>query len=150
MSDMIKVLFILRKSKTTTAGLSTIYLRVTIDGERFEMASSRSIETSKWSQEAGRAIGNTKEAKELNEFLDVLRAKAFDIQKKLMTLGIVMTAEIFSKQWHGIKEKPRMLLEIFKHHNSQVKKLLGQQYSDSTFKRYETSLDHTRKFIKRL
>jgi len=39
------------------------------------------------------------------------------------------------------------LLEIFQHHNSQVKELIGQQYSDSTFKRYETSLEHTRKFI---
>ncbi|HPH46080.1 MAG TPA: site-specific integrase [Chryseolinea sp.] len=147
MSDMIKVLFYVRKSKTTTTGLSPIYLRVTVDGQRFETASSRFIEMSKWSQDAGKAIGSTKEAKELNEFLNVLRAKAFDIQKKLITLGVTITSEIFSKQWHGVKEKPRMLLEIFQHHNSQVKELIGQQYSDSTFKRYETSLEHTRKFI---
>jgi len=144
---MIKVLFYVRKSKTTTTGLSPIYLRVTVDGQRFETASSRFIEMSKWSQDAGKAIGSTKEAKELNEFLNVLRAKAFDIQKKLITLGVTITSEIFSKQWHGVKEKPRMLLEIFQHHNSQVKELIGQQYSDSTFKRYETSLEHTRKFI---
>jgi len=81
MSDMIKVLFYVRKSKTTTTGLSPIYLRVTVDGQRFETASSRFIEMSKWSQDAGKAIGSTKEAKELNEFLNVLRAKAFDIQK---------------------------------------------------------------------
>lgn len=147
MSDMIKVLFYVRKSKTTTAGLSPIYLRVTIDGERFEISSSRLIEINKWSQESGKATGSSKEAKELNEFLNVLRAKAFDIQKKLITIGITVTAEIFSKQLHGVKEKPRMLLEIFQHHNSQVKELIGQQYSKSTCMRYETSLEHTRKFI---
>lgn len=148
MSDMIKVLFLIRKSKTTTAGLSPIYLRVTIGGERFETATSRSIEFAKWSQDAGKAIGSTKDVKELNEFLNVLRAKAFDIQKKLITIGAIVTSEIFSKQWHGVKEKPRMLLEIFQHHNDQVKELVGQQYSKSTYTRYSTSLDHTRKFIK--
>ena len=40
-----------------------------------------------------------------------------------------------------------MLLEIFQHHNDQVKELIGRQYSLSTHRRYETSLEHTRKFI---
>ncbi len=41
-----------------------------------------------------------------------------------------------------------MLLEIFAQHNKQVEELIGQQYSMATFKRDETSLDHTRNFIK--
>ncbi len=147
MGDMIKVLFYARKSKTNSTGHTPVYLRVTVNGQRFETATARFVAVSKWSQEAGRAIGGTKETKELNEFLDVLHAKAFDIQKKLITIGLEVTTEVFSKHWHGIKEKPRMLLEIFQHHNDQVKELIGSQYSISTHRRYETSLDHTRLFI---
>jgi hypothetical protein len=55
---------------------------MTANGQRFETATSRYIEPSKWSQENGRAIGSTKEVKELNEFLNVLSAKAFNIQKR--------------------------------------------------------------------
>ncbi|HRH12298.1 MAG TPA: site-specific integrase [Bacteroidia bacterium] len=147
MGDMIKVLFYARKSKTNSTGHTPVYLRVTVNGQRFETATARFVEVSKWSQEAGRATGSAKEAKELNEFLDVLRAKAFDIQKKLITIGLEVTTEVFRKHWHGIKEKSRMLLEIFQHHNDQVKELIGRQYSISTHRRYETSLEHTRLFI---
>jgi integrase-like protein/Arm domain-containing DNA-binding protein len=147
MSDMIKILLFVRKSKTNSTGHVPIYLRATVNGQRFETATTRFVEISKWSQEAGRAKGNTKEVKALNDFLEVLRTKAFGIQKKLIVLGQEVTIEAFSNLWHGVKEKPRMLLEIFQHHNDQVKELLGKQYSISTHKRYETSLEHTRKFI---
>lgn len=148
MGNMIKVLFYARKSKSNPNGQTPIYLRVTVNGQRFETATSRFVETDKWSTEAGRVLGNTKEAKELNGFLDVLQAKAFDIQKKLITLGVDVTIESFTNLWHGKKEKARMLLEIFEQHNKHVEELIGQQYSQATFKRYETSLDHTRNFIK--
>jgi len=147
MGTMIKTLFFVRRSKSKLSGHVPIYFRVTLNCERFEVATTRFIEISKWSQEGGKATGNSKEAKELNEFLDMLRAKAFDIQKKLITGGKDITIENFSEQWHGVKEKPRMLLEIFQHHNDQVKELVGRQYSQSTHRRYLTSLDHTRKFI---
>lgn len=148
MSEMIKVLFYARKSKSNSDGLAPIYLRVTINGKRFEAATARFVNIHNWSQKNGRANSNTRPLKELNQFLDVLRNKAFDVQKKLITLGIEVTTEEFSKQWRGVKEKPRMLLEIFQYHNDQVKELIGSQYSVSTFTRYKTSLDHTVNFLR--
>jgi site-specific recombinase XerD len=147
MGDMITVLFYTRKSKANSNGQTPIYLRITVNGQRFETATSRFVENEKWSVKAGRIVGSTKEAKELNGFLDILQAKAFDIQKKLITLGVEVTIENFTNLWQGKKEKARMLLEIFEQHNKQVKELIGQQYSLATFKRYETSLGHTRNFI---
>src|SRR6478609_9517253 len=147
MGDLIRVLFYARKSKTSPNGLTPIYMRVTVNGQRFEAATSRFIKISKWSQEAGKASGDDIEANELNEFLDVLRTKAFDIQKKLIIHGSEVSIGSFAKHWHGTAEKPRMLLEIFQFHNDQVKELVGQQYASATNKKYKTSLDHTRKFI---
>ena len=88
MVNMIKVLFYTRKSKSNSSGLVPIYMRVTINGKRFEAATGRFVESSCWSQSSGRAYGNSRTAKELNEFLDVLRTNAFAIQKKLITIGI--------------------------------------------------------------
>jgi site-specific recombinase XerD len=120
---------------------------VTIDGQRFQIATGRFVEIDKWSQVAGKAISSTKESKELNAFLDVMKAKVFDIQKKLITVGSAVCIENFERQWYGVEEKPKMLLEIFQHHNEQVKALIGQQYSNSTWRRYVTSLDHTKSFL---
>lgn len=147
MGGLIKVLFYARKSKTNVEGHTPIYLRVTISGRRFETATGRCVDLPKWSSKAGRAIGSSKEIKELNEFLSVLQAKAFDVQKKLMATGIELTVIEFEKQWRGVKENERMLLEIFQHHNNQIKELIGRQYSEATHKRYETSLGHTKKFL---
>lgn len=105
MSDIIKILFYVRKSKTNSKGLSPIYMRVTIGGQRFETGVGRYIEMCKWSQKAGKANGNSSEAKEINGFLDVLRAKAFGIQKQSMTIGLELTSEEFARQWHGLHEK---------------------------------------------
>ncbi|MEJ7739626.1 MAG: Arm DNA-binding domain-containing protein [Chitinophagaceae bacterium] len=40
----------------------SIYLRVTINGERFEVSTQRYIEPPKWSISAGKVIGNSEEA----------------------------------------------------------------------------------------
>jgi integrase len=41
-----------------------------------------------------------------------------------------------------------MLLEIFEHHNKQMKELIGQEFSPLTYERYTTSKKHTHDFMK--
>jgi len=40
-----------------------------------------------------------------------------------------------------------MIIEIFHDHNSQVKSLIGKEYTPATLQRYLTTLDHTLCFI---
>src|SRR5688500_5740008 len=47
----------------------------------------------------------------------------------------------------GVVERPRMTLEIFQHHNDQVKALVGNEFAPLTYKRYKTALEHTKEFI---
>ncbi len=147
MGDIIRVIFYTRNTKINGAGLVPIYMRVTINGQRFNAATSRYVDPVKWSKDGERLSGKSKENREVNDFLATLRTKAFSIQKKLITIERPVTVEEFERRWHGIKEKSRMLLEIFQHHNDQIKKLIGLQYSFSTWRRYFTSLEHTRHFM---
>jgi len=147
MGDMIKVLFYVRTNKMNRKGLIPIYMRVTISGRRFNVTTSRYVEPAKWSAIGEKMDCKTEENQEVNDYLAVLRNKAFTIQKKLMAVDKPVTIQEFSKQWYGVKEAGRMLIEIFKHHNQQVKDLVGRQYSHATWKRYETSLEHTQHFM---
>lgn len=144
---MIKILFYSRKSKANSEGLIPIYLRITVNGRRFEVATSKYVDDKLWSNESMTLIGKSTEAKEVNSFLDVLRSKALSIQKKLISKDTPVTVDTFAQEWHGIKPEPKMLLEIFKQHNEQVKALIGQQYSFATWRRYVTSHDHTLHFM---
>jgi hypothetical protein len=129
MSDMIKILFVAKESKMNSKGFTPIYMRVTANGQRFESSIARCVDFATWSQSAGKMIGNTKESKELNDFLNVLRSKAFDIQKQMIIHGQDFSMDQFVKRWKGVEDKPHMLLEIFQHHNDQVKALIGLFYA---------------------
>jgi hypothetical protein len=49
METKMSILFFGKKSRTTIDDLLPIYLRVTIDGQRFEVTTKRYVESSKWS-----------------------------------------------------------------------------------------------------
>lgn len=149
MSATISVLFFARKSKPGKDGKLPIYMRVTIDGDRFDTGTKRFIAEDRWSQEAGKVLGHSEEAKSINSFLDALRVRAYDLQKEILFEGKELNMDTFRNKWWGIKtERPRMLLEIFEHHNKQMKELIGQEFSPLTFERYTTSKKHTHEFIK--
>lgn len=46
-----------------------------------------------------------------------------------------------------INQQHYLLMEQFKHHNEQMKALVGKDYSESTLERYETSYKHTLHFL---
>ncbi len=93
--------------------------------------------------------GNSEEAKRTNSLLDAMRVRAFDYQREIMNECKALTMHTFKVKWLDIvTERPRMLLQIFEHHNKQMKELIGQEFSPLTFERYTTSKKHTHDFMK--
>lgn len=149
MSASINILFYAKKTKTTTDGLVPVYMRVTIDGERFEISSKRYVKLEQWSPEAGRMKGSHEEARQVNALLDAFKVKVYNHQREILNEGKALTVETLKHKWLGIiTERPRMLLEIFEHHNKQMKELIGSEFSPLTFERYTTSKKHTHDFMK--
>jgi site-specific recombinase XerD len=147
MDTRLSVLFHGKRTKSQNASLLAIYLRVTIDGQRMEISTKRTIEKDKWSSISGKAKGNLEEARSLNAYLDLLRNKVYSYQKELIQEGKPVTLDHFRMKWNGITEKPRMILEVFQEHNDQVAALVGKGFAAGTLERYITSLKHTRSFI---
>jgi site-specific recombinase XerD len=141
------VLFYARKNVKTRRGNLPIYLRVTIDGARFDTTISRQIESEKWIAKIGRAKGLTEDAKQLNSYLDNVRTKVFNYQQEIFKEGKELNVETFKEKWLGIKEKSVMLIDVFLEHNRKMKLLVGKEYAQLTYIRYETTLAHTKKFL---
>lgn len=148
MAHNISILFYTRIARKTRDNLAPIYIRITINGERFEQTIKRSVEPSKWSKTAGKMKGTHPDARAFNGFLDALKNKAYAIERELLRDGIPLIYENFKDRWLGNHEKPHMLIAIFKQHNEQVKELVGKDFSAATYQRYQTSKLHTQSFIK--
>ncbi|MDQ2720616.1 MAG: site-specific integrase [Bacteroidota bacterium] len=148
METKMSMLFYGKKTKNESTKLLSIYLRVTINGKRFEVSTQRYIEPYKWSQVAGKAKGNSEEARSINTYLDVLKNKVYDYQQLILKTGDSFTREALHLKWYGIEQRTYNLVEIFKHHNDQLQALIGKGCSKATFGKYRTTLDHTISFLK--
>jgi Arm DNA-binding domain len=68
MKPKMTILFIGKKSRATKHQLLPIYLRVTIEGKRFEVATHRHTKLSDWSPSAGKVKGRSEIAIETVTF----------------------------------------------------------------------------------
>jgi len=148
MKNNISILFRTRNSKASKNGLVPIYLRITIDGARLELSTSKFVEKSKWSTASGSIKGNSEEAWSINGYLDSLRNKVYETEQFLIHKQIEINVSSFKNKFLGIEKKQRMLVPIFQQHNKLMKDLIPQEFSENTHKRYETSLSHVKEFLK--
>ena len=148
MEARLNILFYGKKTKLDSNKTLSIYLRVTIDSERFEVSTQRYVEKAKWSSVAGKVKGNTEDVRTINQYLDSLKQKVYDYQKRITHEGKVFSKETLRLKWYGIEERTHTLVEVFKNHNHQLQALIGKDCSRATFGKYRTTLDHIISFLK--
>src|SRR5690606_32989335 len=142
------LLFYLKKRGNYEGGLIPVYMRVTAGGRRTEFATQREWDPAKWNASAGRANGTKEEARELNAFLDSLKAKVYEAQRKLVDEGETVTTDTIREIITGRKRNSKMLLEVFEYHNNQMRELVDIDFAPGTMERYVTAKSHTKDFIK--
>jgi hypothetical protein len=113
MKNRITILFYTKSSRALKNGLLPIYLRITVDGVRIEVSTSKYIEKSKWSVAAGKIKGNSEESRTINSYLDVLRNKVYETEKSMISNNEDIFAISFKNKFIGKDEKQRMLIPIF-------------------------------------
>ncbi len=147
MTTKISLIFYIRKSKINANGQVPIYQRITIEGKRYEISTGQFVEEVKWSAEAGRMKGNSEEARSINNRLDMVKSKVFEVERRLFMSNTQINFENFKNEYLGKKERERTLIPIFIEHNRKIKELVGSEYAPGTLERYETSLKHTKAFL---
>lgn len=148
MKHKMSILFYVKSSKASKNGLFPIYQRITINGTRIELSTSKFVEKSKWNASAGKIKGTNEEARLINSHLDILRSKVYETENWMINNNQDINAQTFKNKFLGIEEKQRQLILIFEDHNKRMKKLVGKEFSINTYKRYETALNHTKEFLK--
>ncbi|MFD2555443.1 site-specific integrase [Sphingobacterium tabacisoli] len=149
MSSQVTVYIYARASKANAAGQHPIYVRITIQGKRTEFSTRKFIHPTKWDQKTMKIKGSTEEARSINNYLESIKNKLTQTQVILEYQSVNITLDNFMNAYQGKSiKRERTLIPIFQDHNKKLKALIGIDYSEGTYERYETSLKHTQNYIK--
>ena len=86
------MLYILKKSKLLKNGEAPICLRITVQGQTAEVTVKRSIAVHLWNQSKECSNGKSYTDKELNHYLEAVKAKFYQIHRELEIDGKAVTA----------------------------------------------------------
>ena len=141
------ILFWIAKNRIKN-GKAPLSARLTVNGQRIEISAQRDVSILEWDSKSQIVSGRSQEAKEINNHLAMIKAKFLNCQGKLEIRGESITAESLKKEYTGVVERPRMLVEIIEHHNNDIKTLIGKDYSRATWVKYNTTQTHVEEFLK--
>lgn len=144
-----KILFYVRKNQVNKEGKAGIMVRITVSGESSQFSSKLDIEPAMWDTARQRMIGNTVKARQFNFLLDDIRASIrnhyYDIEK----YEAYVTAEKVRNAFLGITTRQQTLLELFRSHNEDVKKLIGISKSAATYSKYDRCMRRLSEFMEK-
>jgi len=148
METKMSILFYGKTSKITIDEKLPLYMRVTIAGQRFDVAANSFIERAKWTAGTGKVKGNSEEARIINAHLDMLKHKAYDYRQELLMEDQPLTRDTFKSKWLGLDKSHYTLMQVIRDHNKDLEKLIGKGYVRATWVKYKTTEKHIEAFIK--
>jgi site-specific recombinase XerD len=142
-----RILFYLKRTKTLNNGELTIFMRITVNGERAEVSTHQSVEPQLWNQEKGIVKGVSNSSKQVNDYLEHLKLKVYQYKKELESNDKEITARMLGDLLQGRSSRRKGLVELFLEHNKRCRELVGKDIAPATLTRYETTLMHVKNFI---
>jgi len=146
--ENVKTTVFIKKTKLLSNGQAPIFFRISVDSLRSEFAIKRSVLPKHWDATKQRAKKAAAEAAEINVHIEQLEKKVHAIVEFLQYEDEELTPQFIKDKLLGKKRKRRTILQTFKAHNENARKLMDIDFAPGTVQRYETSYKHTQDFIR--
>lgn len=141
------ILFYVKRTKLLKNGETPIFMRITVDSVREEIAIKRSIKLENWDTDKVRAKPTNVFNKELNHYLEHIRHKLYSIQKEVEDECKTITSELLKNRYNGVNEANVTFVELYTEHNQKLTVLIGKGFTKATLTRHETSMKHVAEFL---
>lgn len=135
-SMSLKVLFYLRRYKLTSQKKCPIFLRITFNGIRAEIALKRNVAPELWDSKRQEVRGKSPEAQSINEQKRVFEMRIYEVYNKLVGKGEVFNVYKLKELFLGQNRNQVTIGYAFQYHNQRVEAQVGKQYSKGTYDRY--------------
>jgi hypothetical protein len=148
MKSTFSILFYLKRNGQKGNGNMPVMGRITVNRQAVQFSAKVEIKPDYWNVKAGKAIGKASGVQEVNAILESTKTTMTKIYRDLQERETNVTPERIKNVFFGIEVRHQMLLELFKHHNEDVFKLIGISKSKATYQKYEVTRKHITNFIK--
>ncbi len=146
MSNNIKVLFWLNRSKTNKKGLSPIMLRISHNNERKQISTGFNVKEEKWDTNKNTVKGKDELAIKINDYLRITTMKIHEVFNEMLKDGDIYLENLMDKVL-GKDANTSTLMQLANFHLSQIKSKIGNDYALGTFKKYTVTLHKLQKFL---
>lgn len=142
-------MFFIRRTQLRKNLEAPVFLRITVNGDRADTATRRTINPDQWISTKGCAKPVTQAGKELNQFLDQLRIQVYKCHQDLVARNLSVTAAALKSAYlNGIgEEEVHSLLDLYREHNANLKSMIDKGVSRATYIRHETSRRNLERFL---
>lgn len=147
MKSTFRILFLARWELKKENGKVPLCARITIDGARVKFSLKAEVSSNIWDPKSGRAKGQTKEALQLNRYLDSIKGQMIMYYHSLSEANEIVTALMVRDAFLGTNIKSNTLLTVFEEFNDRQEKLIGIDIAQSTFNKYDLTYRRLKEFL---
>lgn len=147
MRNTFKVLFYVKRSAPLRNGDIPIMCRITISGQRVQLSTQLSVAEHLWDVNTGRVAGRSARAERTNERLAAIRHGIERSYHTLVNDRLHVTPQMVKELFLGINHSNRTLLDFFRRHNAEFRRMVGLNRSMTTFYKYRCVCVHLENFI---
>jgi site-specific recombinase XerD len=145
----VKILFWLYRSKVNKDSKAPIYLRITVNGKKVEIATGHWIKLNEWDTNKQQAKGVSQSSVLINNYVTSTKSKILQLQNSFTIAGSpVISAELVKERLLGVSPEKKSLLLLFDYHNSQVKEQVGKDFRAGTYTHYVVTRNKVAEFLK--
>lgn len=138
--------FSLKKLKSRADGKCPVYVRCTMNNQRFELSTGLFIVPNLWDNVTQQIKGRTEDSTTLNKRLDKLTTKIQDAFNVLASTKDDFTVLELRDKVLG-RRKIVGLMEVFNYTVKDVEAKVGIDYSEGTYSHYKTTRDRLGEFV---
>ncbi len=142
-SQTFTILFWINKSRSAN-NLAELYARVTVNGKRTNIGLKRKVDILLWDSINKKAKGNTREAKEINNYINLVQSRLFNIYQDLKYKGELITPQLVKTLYNGENINSKSLLELLEYHNRKIEKTLAP----GTIRNFGITENYVNRFLK--
>ena len=141
-----KISFLCRASKSHKDGLSPIELSVIINGRRKYITLDRRIDSVHFDSKRQCVKGDSG----INDYLQILRTKCYNIETEMIKNGMEVTVDTFTDIFkNGFKSNSITILQLLKEHNKQIEKKIERGIiTKTTLNKYKVTTEFLASYIK--
>ena len=145
MKTQLLVSFLARKAMSKKTGMVPIYCRVRYGDTTAQFSTKIDVPYINWDSKRTRVKGNSKKA--MNLKLETLRISIIEKYDALIKTNVIITAKTIIDYYKNDTLIMNSVINVFKQHNTNMKSLIGIEYSYGSYKNYKTTLKHLIKYI---